>query len=193
VDHDAVQYYTDMLLGEGGWLGEELAWTFFRPRTGDLTATELARRVSKSDQPDLVERDFEEAYDAHAVVVEAAGDGFIVVDLGFIAHTPHPEFLAEISAGLEVWHLSWHVAYSWRLTYALDRRILACVPYLDTAEAYGEELSAVQAELDALAAARDAPWPTTEATALAIVEQHSGVRLDLDWFEQRHPSVVLAY
>ncbi|MGW2143557.1 hypothetical protein ACWCOT_04540 [Nonomuraea bangladeshensis] len=189
--YDATQRYEYLLLGEGSWLSEELAWTVLMPQARKLTLDDVARRVTRINNPAIVERDFEEAYGANAIVLEGTGNGVMIVDLNRISDTPDPEFIAEISAGTEVWHISWHTALSRRMIHALDGRILAAIPSLDPAQAVGEDLSSVRAELEALDATQNAPWPATEATALAIIEDRTGARLLLDWFDRPHPSVVI--
>ncbi|MFI6498726.1 hypothetical protein [Nonomuraea typhae] len=191
--HDSVLTYAQMLQADGGWLAEELAWTVLMPTSGTLPLNEVAQRVARSNQPAFVEGDFEDAAAANAVVVEATGDGAMVVDINMIAATPDPEFVAEISTNAKVWHVSWHTALSRRMIYAVNRRVLAVIPLLDPAEAFGEDLSAIQPELDALADTQTAPWPTTEATALSLIETRTGARLSLDWFEQPHRAVTVSY
>lgn len=185
------QRYAELLLGEGSWLTEELAWTVLRPRVGPLTLSDVAQRLAGNNHAVIVERDFEEAYAANAVILDETDEGVMIVDLHRTSNTPDPDFIAWLSRSVDVWHVSWHTALSRRMIHALDGRILAAVPYLDPADAVGEDLDSAQAELAALSAAQHDPWPAVEATALAIVEEHTGARLRLDWFDHAHPSVAV--
>ncbi|MEO3892716.1 hypothetical protein [Nonomuraea sp. B5E05] len=185
------QRYAEILLGDGSWLTEELAWTVLRPRVGPLTLSDVAQRLSGNSHAVIVERDFEEAYAANAVVLDETDGAVMIVDLHRTSNTPDPDFIARLSRDVDVWHVSWHTALSRRMIHALDGRILAAVPHLDPAEAVGEDLDSVQAELAALSAAQHDDWPAVEATALAIVEERTGARLRLDWFDHAHTSVAL--
>ncbi|GAA0930389.1 hypothetical protein [Nonomuraea longicatena] len=114
---------------------------------------------------------------AGAVAIEAVGDGAMVVDVNMIAATPDPEFLAEISTDAVVWHVSWHTAPSRRMVHEVNGRALA----------------AIRPELDTLAATRDAPWPTTEETALALIEDRTGVHLNVELSDRSHCAVKVDY
>jgi hypothetical protein len=150
----------------------------------------IAATGKVSQLPTFMEGDFEDIGVSNAVVVEAVGDGAMVVDINMVAFTPHAEFLAEISTDAVVWHAT----LSRRMAHVVNGRVLAVIPLLDPAEAFGEDLDAIQPELDALAATQEAPWPTTEATALSLIEARTGVRLPpLEWFDRPHRAVKVNY
>lgn len=161
--HEVVQYYTDMLQGEGDWLAESLTWTVLRSRAGTLTLNEVARRVSGNDQPIIVERDLEDAYAANAVVLEETGNGVMIVDLAMIAPTPDPDILARISGGAEAWHVSWHTAYSQRMIHAHDGHVLAVVPCLDPSQALGK--------VSTRSGPNSRPWPQVRQPPGRLPEQ----------------------
>jgi hypothetical protein len=188
---ETVQRYAELLLGDGSWLTEELGWTVLRPRVGPLTLSDVAQRLAGNSHALIVERDFEEAYTDNAVVLDATDEAVMIVDLHRTSNTPDPDFIAQLSRNVDVWHVSWHTALSRRMIHDLDGRIIAAVPHLDPADAVGEDLHSVQAELAALSAAQHDPWPAVEATALAIVEKRTGARLRLDWFDHAHPSIAI--
>ncbi|GAA4102552.1 hypothetical protein [Nonomuraea soli] len=187
----SAQRYAELLLGEGSWLSEELAWTVLRPLGEPLTLSDVAQRLVGDGAAVIIERDFEEACGANAVVIEETDEGVMIVDLYRTSNTPDPDFIARLSRNVDVWHVSWHTALSRRMIHALDGRILAVVPYLDPAYAIGEDLNSVEVELRTLSAAQHDPWPAVEATALAIIEGRTGARLHLDWFDHVHPSVAV--
>ncbi|MGC5009635.1 hypothetical protein ACLQ2R_02600 [Streptosporangium sp. DT93] len=185
------RHYETVLRARSAWLGEGLAWTAVLPVGGPLSLEETVSRLVGGERPPLVEMEDEEAYEEGTVLLERTGNATMIVQTFGKNHVWESDALGRLSANARVWHLAWEVTRNSRLIHAAHGQVLAEVPHLDPADVRGEDPAAIEAELAALGSVVDAPWPASQAMAMAIVEGRTGARLDQDWFERPHPAVVV--
>jgi hypothetical protein len=185
-------HYGRLLQGDGSWLAEGLAWTVVLPEEGSLSLEEIAARLLGGDaRPSLMTCDIEEASEDDVAIVEHAGRAVMIIAFSGAGHTSDDDTLSRLSVGAQVWHVSWEVTRNSRLIYAVHGHVATRVPHLDPAYALRDDTSFAETELTALARTIDAPWPATQAMALAIVEARTGARLDSAWFELSHLAVAV--
>ncbi|GAA3077069.1 hypothetical protein [Streptosporangium carneum] len=185
------EHYEGLLRACSGWLSEGLAWTAVLPVDGPLSLEETVSRLLDGERPPLIELEDEEAYEEDAVLLGQAGNATMIVQTFGKNYVWESDALGRLSVNARVWHVAWEVTRNSRLIHAAHGRVLAEVPHLDPAYVMGDDPTAVEAELAALGSVVDAPWPASQAMAMAIVEGSTGVRLDQDWFERSHPAVVV--
>lgn len=185
------EHYEGLLRARSGWLSEGLAWTAILPVEGPLSLDETVSRLVDGEHPPLIELDDEEAYEEGALLLGQTGNATMIVQTFGKNYVWESDVLGRLSVNARVWHVSWEVTRNSRLIYAAHGRVLVEVPHLDPAYVRGDDPAAIEAELAALGPAVDAPWPASQAMAMAIVEAGAGARLDRDWFERSHPAVVV--
>ncbi|MDP9862650.1 MULTISPECIES: hypothetical protein [Streptosporangium] len=185
------EHYENFMQEGSDWLSVGLAWTAVLPVEGRLSLSEVATRLIGDGQPPVIELDSEEAYEADAVLLGQMGNSTMIVETFGNNYVWESGVLDRLSVNAQVWHVSWEVTGNSRLIHAARGRVLAEVQHLNPADAVGEDLAAVEAELAALGPTISAPWPATQAMALAIVEARTGARLESDWFDRSHPAVIV--
>ncbi|MFF0577639.1 hypothetical protein [Streptosporangium saharense] len=185
------EHYEGLLRARSGWLSEGLAWTAVLPVDGPLSLDETVSRLLDGERPPLIEMEDDEAYEESAVLLERTGNATMIVQTFGKNYVWESDALGRLSVNAQVWHVSWEVTRNSRLIYAAHGRVLAEVPHLDPAYVRGDDPTAIEAELTALGPCVDAPWPASQAMAMAIVEGGTGAHLDQDWFERSHPAVVV--
>ena len=176
---------------DSSWLSDGLAWTVVQPVTGRLSPLETAARLTGGGRPlPAAELDVEEVSERGAVLLGQVVDGAMIVEPQGFSLTVSPRILERLSQRAQVWHVSWNITGNSRMIHAANGRVLAEIPHLEPASAYGADLGSVGPELELLAAALDAPWPASKATALAIVEARTEARLDAG-LGRRHPAALV--
>ncbi|MCF6467715.1 hypothetical protein FAF44_04710 [Nonomuraea sp. MG754425] len=183
-------HYGHLLQGDGSWLAEGLAWTVVVPDEGALSSEEIAARLLGGDErPSLTICDIEEASEGDVAIVEQAGRAAMIVDFSGAGRTWDEDILSRLSAGAQVWHVSWEVTRNSRLIHAAHGHVVTRIPHLEPVGAPGADVSFAGTELTALARTLEHPWPATQAMAMAIVEARTGAHLDSAWLGSFHPVV----
>ncbi|MFI6182371.1 hypothetical protein ACIA8R_43065 [Nonomuraea sp. NPDC051191] len=183
-------HYGHLLQGDGSWLAEGLAWTAVLPEEGSLSLEEIAARLLGGDErPSLTICDIEEASEGDVAIVEQSGRAAMIVDFSGAGRTWDDDILRRLSAGAQVWHVSWEVTRNSRLIHAAHGHVVTRIPHLDPIGAPGADVSLAGTELTALGRTLDAPWPAAQAMAMAIVEERTGAHLDSTWLASSHPAI----
>jgi hypothetical protein len=97
--------------------------------------------------------------------------------------------MEKLSEEARLWNVAWHVNGGYRLTYAVDGRVLVAVPAFEPAAAYGIDPHALDHVLHLLPESLTSPL--SKPSAMAIIEMDSGAYLDLEWLAADQTAVIL--
>ncbi|TMR90779.1 hypothetical protein [Nonomuraea basaltis] len=183
-----MDYYTNLLQSSASF-GEALAWTVIRPLQEPLSLQSAASRLIGGGHPPIVDADEEfieevESLNGRAVYIGQSGDATMLLEPDGFSYAAGSHVMAWLSQEAQVWHLSWNHTGRRVLEYAANGQWLAGIAELNPHAIYGADPAALQAEAAAMEEVVNAPWPTQQATALAIIELRTGAQLPRDWFDQ---------
>jgi hypothetical protein len=185
------------------YINNAMFWMVVRGQAEPLTATDVARRLD-AGLDTAIPRTVLEPGREKVVVLEQSNHGVIV--LASNAYISDPGIWARLTENAQAWGFWWLVNNTNRLFYAADGDLVTEVDVFRPSpvectgrnpRALDDYLGAIRAlvaqrEADDRAGAFDAPpyprYPHWE-TALATVEAMTGVRLDLDRFTRKQPSI----
>ncbi|MEU4829315.1 hypothetical protein [Streptosporangium sp. NPDC023615] len=180
-------------------INDAMFWMVVRGRGEPLTIAEVAHRLG-GDPDAAVPRTVLEVEEGHAVL-EQSDHGVIVLSRN--ASIVDPDVWVRLSENAQAWGLWWLANSLNSLSYAADGRLVTELDTLhpEPSECKGMDPRALDPHLEALRALADrkraddqagtkpsAPYPEWE-TSLATMEAMTGVRLDVDRFTRRQPSV----
>ncbi|GAA1024472.1 hypothetical protein Aple_101270 [Acrocarpospora pleiomorpha] len=178
----AISHYLELF--DQTWLAESVAWTVIIADDGPIEVHEIATTLSGGAPPEIWEDTPRIATDHvtstnHFVPVRS-GSHLNLIEPGVI-HTNTAEFRSWLSAGRRIWSTSWHIKGGETLVCVENGEVLFGIgEYFETERSFGSGVAAAQRELEIM---RQPSLREQKAAALAVMELHSGFRLNLDWLD----------
>jgi hypothetical protein len=179
-----VAWYQRLLEEKPELVDSAPCWTVIQPLTKPVTVPEVVRRLG--GQPaDIEQRTGWEFEDLPVIHLNQVGPAVVMAEV-MGNEGVRDEVLRWLSDGAAV-HSSWWGEANGRsfLCYAAFGRVLTRLEHLDDDRASGEQPTALDEDRAALRDDLDYP------AQLAFVERRTGIRLDADWLDRPHPTVVL--
>ncbi|WP_182878224.1 hypothetical protein [Microbispora sp. H10670] len=184
------------------WLTSALSWTVVATLDNSVPSIQVvASNLTGGGRPEIAdEMQIRETdlYPMDALFVGKSDTSVALLERnGLYARTP--EVLIWLSERARVWNISWHVNGGEHLMYAANGEILAQVPRLDPQLIFGPAPHVISNDIEPLNEAVRIDTPATtpaeallrRATAMAIIEQSTGARLDSEWVSHPHPAILI--
>ncbi|GAA3420196.1 hypothetical protein [Streptosporangium vulgare] len=182
----AVTHYR-RLIKEVGWLEEGMAWTVILPVSGRLSVREAATRLTGDSHPELSE--LEPGFSG-VVSLGRSGAAMMLFEADGFSHAGDPHVLERLSESARVWHVSWNLTGRRMLSYAAQGKVLAEMLDFNPDWLHGIDPGSLREEAAILRGIGRYRPPTRYKTkVMAMVEHHTGVRLDKQWLDQPQPAL----
>lgn len=184
IDDDVAWY--ERVVEEDPDIGEPpSAWSVIQPLTMPVTVPEVVRRLG-GDPAAVEERSGWDRLDEHSSLHLRAVGPAVVVFQAMGWEGVRDEALRWLSDGAVVHSSAWSgVNGRSTVCYAAFGRVLTRLDHIDDDEPTGDQPTALDEDRAPLR-----PYDGYGAQ-LALVERRTGIRLDLAWWEQPHPTVVI--
>ncbi|MEV0196091.1 hypothetical protein [Nonomuraea sp. NPDC050691] len=158
-----------------------MAWTVLVPENEKISIPDLISRLELPGnclQTGLIVGLPDVAY------IDARNTCLALFEAEGFSHVGYAPNMERLAVDNSVWHVSWNITGRSMMRVAQNGHVQAEILDLDPSAAHGIGLDIVDDYLPLLRSASRRKWPALTATAMAIIEDVTGARLDQDWINQ---------